>query len=61
MITNISSKLVEGDPLDPCETDLIVQQGYLAVGTKVPGIWRVLTGNDTESLVIRVLYRYELG
>ena len=40
--------------------DLIAQQGYLAVGERVPEGWRVLTGNAISSLVARVAYRFEI-
>lgn len=53
--------LIEGDPMNPCGTDLIVQQTRLNVGQPLPdGGWRVLTGNQYDSLIARVVYRYEL-
>jgi len=60
MIEHVNNTLIEGDPLDPSTTDLIVQQGQLAVGQPVPKNWRVLTGNSDSSLVARVVYRYEV-
>lgn len=60
MLTITKSALLEGDPLDPFSTDLIVQQGSLPVGEPVPRGWRVLDGNNTSSLVARVVYRYEV-
>jgi len=52
--------LLEGDPMDPQSTDLIVEQARLAVGRPVPEGWRVLTGNMNDSLIVRVAYRYEI-
>lgn len=52
--------LLEGDPMDPQSTDLIVEQKRLAIGRPVPDGWRVLTGNMNDSLIARVAYRYEI-
>jgi hypothetical protein len=60
MINYITNKLVEGDALEPNDLDLIVQQGRLNVGLPVPQGWRVLTGNQFESRVARVAYRFEI-
>mgnify|MGYP003675410366 FL=1 len=60
MINCITNKLVEGDALEPNDLDLIVQQGRLNVGLPVPQGWRVLTGNQFESHVARVAYRFEI-
>lgn len=58
MITN---KLIEGDPLDPSSTDVIHQSEYLPVAQSPKGIaWRIMTGNTTHSLWMRVAYRYEI-
>ncbi len=54
------SRLVEGDPLHPDDTDVIVQFASLKVGKPVPSGWRVMTGNINFSLVSRVVYRYEV-
>jgi hypothetical protein len=51
--------LVSGDPLEPCGTDLIAQTQSLAVGERVPEGWRVLSGNERESTIARVAFRYE--
>jgi hypothetical protein len=56
-MTNI---LLEGDPLNPCDTDLIVQDAQLDIHNPVPEGWRVLTGNLKSSLIMRVAYRYEI-
>ena len=60
MVEYVQNTLVKGDPLDPSAFDLIVQQGQLAVGQPVPQDWRILTGNNDSSLVVRVVYRYEV-
>lgn len=58
----LPSKLLEGDPLSPASTDLIVQRAMLEVGEPVPaGGWRVLSGNDRFSIIARVVYRAEIG
>jgi hypothetical protein len=51
--------LVSGDPLEPSSTDLIAQKKLLAVGLAVPEGWRVLTGNNRDSVIARVCFRYE--
>lgn len=60
MVSSITNGLLEGDALAPASTDIIVQRGYLRVGKPVPEGWRVLTGNQYESTVYRVAYRYEI-
>jgi hypothetical protein len=60
IISSITSSLSEGDALNPTSTDVIVQKGYLRVGKPVPTGWRVLTGNQYDSAVYRVAYRYEI-
>lgn len=52
--------LTDGDPLNPCSTDIITQFDDLKVGEPVPDGWRVLTGNPHTSLIARVAYRYEI-
>ena len=52
--------LIEGDPFDPCDFDLIVQDAQLDIHKPVPEGWRVLTGNLKSSLIMRVAYRYEI-
>lgn len=59
-VYSVSNALIDGDPLDPSPLDLILQRGRLAVGERVPEGWNVLTGNVTDSLVVRVAYRYVL-
>lgn len=51
--------LISGDALEPCSTDTIAQFRSLAVGKPVPAGWRVLSGNERESTIARVCYRYE--
>lgn len=60
-VKHIKTSLVSGDALEPTDTDILAQQGYLEVGLEVPEGWRVLTGNIRESLVVWIGYRYELG
>lgn len=59
-VASITNRLLDGDPLAPESTDIIVQRGYLRVGKPVPDGWRVLTGNNHESTVYRVAFRYEI-
>jgi hypothetical protein len=60
MVSSITNVLLDGDPFAPAGTDIIVQRGYLRVGLRVPEGWRALTGNQYESKVYRVAYRYEI-
>lgn len=59
-VSSITNRLLEGDALTPESTDIIIQRGYLRVGKPVPEGWRVLSGNQYESTVYRVAYRYEI-
>jgi len=52
--------LIEGDPLAPNDSDIIVQEAHLNVDEPVPEGWRVMTGNNRSSLIMRVVYRYEI-
>jgi len=52
--------LIEGDPFDPSDTDIIMQVDTLDVGKPVPDGWRVMTGNNMFSEIRRVAYRYEI-
>jgi len=52
--------LIDGDPMNPESTDLMVVHGRLEVGIRVPPDWRVITGCETSSLVAAVGYRYEM-
>ena len=52
--------LISGDPMAPASTDTIAQFQRLAVGLAVPDGWRVLSGNERESEIARVAYRYEI-
>ncbi len=45
---------------EDCASDLIIQTVRIKVGEKIPEGWRVLTGNNEESLVARVILRAEL-
>lgn len=49
--------LIDGDPLNPSDYDLLAVQGRLRVGYPVPDGWTVLTGNMNDSLVAAVVYR----
>lgn len=51
--------LISGDALNPCHSDLIAQTKSLDVGLRVPEGWRVLSGNERQSTIARVCYRYE--
>lgn len=53
--------LIQGDPMAPESTDLIAQRKLLKVGLPVPDGWRVLTGNNRDSVIARVAFRYEIG
>lgn len=55
----MTNYLLSGDPLEPSSTDLIAQTKSLAVGLAVPEGWRVLSGNERESTIGRVAFRYE--
>lgn len=52
--------LISGCPLEPSSTDTIAQFDRLPVGRPVPAGWRVLSGNERESEIARVAYRYEI-
>lgn len=60
MIRESDFFLLQGNPLEPQSGDIIAQTGYLTVGEPVPDGWRVLTGNERESLIARVVLRYEV-
>lgn len=53
-------ELVRGCPMAPSSTDVIACFDRLAVGKPVPSGWRVLSGNERESEIARVAYRYEI-
>lgn len=65
----MQSQLVKGDPLAPCDTDLIYQEVSLPMGKEPKPCnsrdratsWRILTGNSRTKLWARVAYRYEAG
>lgn len=52
--------LIEGDPLDPSEYDLLAVNGRLGRGHRVPNNFRVITGNTTDSQVVGIFTRGEL-
>ena len=54
---NIDSRLVEGNALEQCGSDVIAQFTTIAVGTKVPEGWVVLTGNSAYSRIARIVMR----
>lgn len=60
MIRVTDNRLIEGDALNPTDSDIILQTGRLSVGESVPDGWRVMTGNNTDSLVMRAVYRFEI-
>lgn len=53
-------QLLRGDPMAPLSTDVLAQFERLAVGRPVPDGWRVLSGNERDSEIARVAYRYEI-
>ena len=53
--------MIEGDPLFPGASDVIVETRSLPVGDPVPDGWRVLSGNNLYSRIARVVLRYEIG
>lgn len=55
----MTNYLLSGDPLEPSSCDLIAQTKSLDVGKPVPDGWRVLSGNERQSTIGRVCYRYE--
>jgi hypothetical protein len=59
-VHSITNKLVDGDPLDPSDFDIIMQEGRLDVGVPVPDGWKVITGNQLNSQVIRLMTRWEI-
>ena len=59
-VWGIVSTLHQGSPVDPCSSDIIIQEGRLDVGEEVPTGWQVMDGNPTSSLVMRIVYRYQL-
>ena len=52
--------LIQGDPMAPTSTDLIAQTRQLKVGKPVPDGWRVLSGNQWDSTIGRIAFRYEI-
>jgi len=53
--------LVEGDAMVPEAYDLLTCVGRLAVGEPVPEGWRVVSGNNSSSLVVATAYRIEFN
>lgn len=56
----MQNQLIEGDPLDPSDADIIVQTDFLEIGKPVPEGWRVMSGGQLGSAIMRIVYRYEL-
>lgn len=53
--------LIEGDPMNPASTDLLVQLDTLDNSDPVPDPgWQVLTGNNMFSKIGRLVYRYQV-
>jgi hypothetical protein len=59
-VTSIKNTLLTGDPLDPSDSDVIAQIGWLDVGKPVPDGWTVLSGNTRMSDVGRVTTRWDI-
>lgn len=59
-LTLYKNRLIEGDPMDPQSTDLILQEGRLPVGEPIPEGWTVTTGNNFDSQAFRIVYRYQI-
>ena len=58
-VEHIRSTIVNGDAFNPSDCDIIAQEGTLAVGEPVPYGWRVLSGHQHASFVVRIGYRME--
>lgn len=57
----MTNQLIEGDPLEPSSTDIILQSVRLPIAETPDGEgWRVMTGNNSHSLWMRPAYRYEI-
>jgi hypothetical protein len=56
----MKSTLHSGNPLHPHGSDIIIQSTTLKVGKPVPEGWRVMTGNNNYSEIMRIVYRMEL-
>lgn len=56
----MAAYLISGDPLEPTSGDMIAQTASLDVGKPIPDGWRVLSGNERQSLIARVVLRYEV-
>jgi len=59
-IWGITATLLEGDPFEPSDWDVIVQVGRIYVGEKIPFGWNVLGDNARFSSIGRVAPRYEI-
>jgi hypothetical protein len=58
-VWGITFSLHEGDAMRPESTDVLIADGRLNVGEKVPDGWRVLSGNPHSSRVMATGFRYE--
>lgn len=57
----MTNKLVEGDPLEPSEFDVIYQTQSLPLASSPKGEgWRIMTGNHRFNSWARVAYRHEI-
>ncbi len=54
------AKLIDGNALNPSDTDTIMLEGTLNAREPVPKGWRVLDGNIINSRVVIVVLRYEV-
>jgi hypothetical protein len=58
-VYGISATLIQGDPLDPDDCDVLCLIGLLKVDKPLPDGWSVLSGNMHHSQVGTVMLRYE--
>lgn len=61
-ITVTANHLINGDPLDPSDFDMIAQEGFQAVGLpiQVESGWRCMDGSQHHNSIARVAFRYEI-
>ena len=52
--------LIYGDPLNPQNDDIVAQSENLGTDEIVPDGWRIMTGNERYSLIMRIAYRHEI-
>ena len=59
-VNHIKFTMYDGDTMDPSSTDLIIMEGRVEVGQPIPEGWTVHTGNQFDSQVTRIAYRYQI-